>query len=92
MIGAIGGIYIKNENLQGRDDVRSVTQFFGRCSQVIADWKKERALSQEDNDKLFNERSGVLTSLVLPAIGTTEEMRQERPWATSIGIRYKVAI
>jgi hypothetical protein len=87
VIGAIANIYVKNENLVQREDLKSSTEFFSHCSAVIQDWKAEKK-TDISNDELLKTRSGILASMVLPAIGNTEEMKDPDFYTKSRELEY----
>ena len=88
VIGAIGRIYTENKSLMENPELAKSSEFFSRCSQVIAEWKEKKKVSNKEFEKIFKERSSMLASTIIPALGTTEEMRNESLYKESREMEY----
>ena len=55
VIGAIANIYVKNESLVNREDLKISTDFFSHCSVVITDWKAERKERDQKTEEFLKQ-------------------------------------
>lgn len=88
VIGALGRIYTENKSLMENPELAKSSGFFSRCSQVIAGWKEKKKVGDKEFEKIFMEKSSMLASMVIPAVGTIEEMTKPKFFKESREMEY----